>query len=67
MGFKQNMGSVDRGVRVLLAVIFALLIFTGTVTGPMMWILGILAVVFLFTSIVSFCPLYLPLKMSTKK
>jgi hypothetical protein len=64
---KKNMGSADKIIRVLLAIIFAILIFTGTVTGALAIILGIFGVVFLVTSFMSFCPLYLPFKLSTLK
>lgn len=61
------MGSVDRIVRIVLALVFAALIFTGTVSGVWAIILGILAVIFVATSFLSFCPLYLPFKLSTLK
>ena len=64
---KQNMGSADRIIRVVLAVAVAVLYFAGLISGTVAIILGILAIVFLLTSVVGFCPLYLPLKLSTKK
>lgn len=64
---KQNMGTVDRAARSLIALAFALLILTGTVTGTLAIILGVLAAVFVLTSVLSFCPLYLPLGLSTKR
>jgi len=64
---KTNMGLVDRIVRVVLALIVGVLFLTGQLSGVAAIILGILAVVFLLTSIVSFCPLYLPFGISTKK
>ncbi len=64
---KSNMGLVDRIVRVVLALIVGVLFLTGQISGVAAIILGILAVVFLLTSIVSFCPLYLPFGISTKK
>lgn len=64
---KQNMGSIDRVLRVLVAIVIGILYFTGEVTGTAAIILGIFALVFLLTSTISFCPLYLPFKLSTKK
>jgi len=64
---KQNMGSTDRIIRVVLAVAVAVLYFTNLISGTAAIILGILAIVFLFTSAVGFCPLYAPFKLSTKK
>ncbi|MFZ1976441.1 MAG: DUF2892 domain-containing protein [Bacteroidota bacterium] len=64
---KQNMGSIDKVVRVLAAVVIGVLYFTDQITGIAAIILGIFAVVFLLTSAIGFCPLYLPLKLSTMK
>ena len=62
---KPNMGSTDRILRALVAVVIAILYFTGTITGTLGIVLLVLAVVFLLTSVVSFCPLYAPLGIST--
>ncbi len=64
---KQNMGSIDKLVRVLVAAVIAILYFTNQISGTAAIILGIFAVVFLLTSAIGFCPLYLPLKLSTLK
>ncbi|MGB0429121.1 MAG: YgaP family membrane protein [Bacteroidia bacterium] len=64
---KKNMGSTDRIVRLAIAVVLAILYFMNTLTGTLGLILLIVAVVFALTSFVSFCPLYLPLGLSTKK
>ena len=62
---KKNMGSTDRIIRILLAVVFAALYFTGTVTGTLGIVLMVLGAVFVLTSLVSFCPLYAPFGLST--
>lgn len=64
---KTNMGTVDRIIRALVAGLIAVLYFTHQITGTAAIILGALAVVFLLTSLISFCPLYLPLGLSTRK
>lgn len=64
---KQNMGTIDRSLRTLIAIVIAILYFTGQITGTAALVLGLFAVVFLLTSFMGFCPLYLPLKLSTKK
>ena len=64
---KKNMGSTDRIIRVILAIVFALLYFTNTVTGTLGLVLVILGGVFLLTALVSFCPLYAPFGISTCK
>lgn len=62
---KQNMGSADKVIRIILAIVFGVLFFTGTVTGTFGIVLVVLGVVFLVTSLVSFCPLYAVLGMNT--
>lgn len=64
---KKNMGMLDRIIRSVLALIFGILYFTGTISGALGLILLIGAIVFLATSFVSFCPLYLPFGFSTCK
>ena len=64
---KKNMGTIDRVVRFLVAVLIAILYFTDQISGIAAIILGIFAVVFLVTSFMSSCPLYTPLKISTIK
>ncbi len=61
------MGTLDRLVRTIIAIAIIILYFTGQITGTAAIILGILAVVFLLTSAVSFCPFYVPLKIDTNK
>ncbi len=62
---KKNMGAADRMIRLLLAAIFAGLYFTNTVTGTFGIVLLVLALVFVLTSLVSFCPLYPLLGINT--
>ena len=62
---KANMGSLDRLVRVLLAIAVGILILTSVLTGVWAWILGALAIIFLITSAIGLCPLYLPFGLST--
>jgi hypothetical protein len=62
---KKNIGNLDRIIRVVVAAIFAGLYFTGTVTGTAGIILLVLGAVFVLTSVVSFCPLYVPFGLNT--
>ncbi len=62
---KKNMGTVDRVIRIVLAIVVIVLYLTGNITGVAAIILGILALVFILTSLIGFCPLYGPLKIST--
>lgn len=67
MKLNKNMGTLDRIIRLIVAALIAVLYFTGNLSGLAAIILGILAVIFVITSLVSFCPLYLPFGLSTRK
>ncbi len=62
---KKNMGSADRIIRILAAIIVAVLYFTGVVSGTLGIVLLVAAGVFLLTGFISFCPLYPILGIST--
>jgi hypothetical protein len=64
---KKNMGSTDRIVRVLIALLVVLLYFTNIITGTIAFVLLALSGIFVLTSLVSFCPLYLPFGIRTCK
>lgn len=64
---KANMGTVDKVVRILIAAIIATLYFTNFISGTLAIILLAVAGIFIVTSFMSFCPLYLPFGISTRK
>ena len=64
---KANMGSADKIIRIVLAVVMATLYFMNIVTGTLGIVLVVAAVIFALTSMISFCPLYAPFGLSTKK
>ncbi len=64
---KKNMGTIDKAIRILVAVVIAILFFTGVITGILGIVLLVFAGVFVLTSLLSFCPLYLPLGIKTDK
>ncbi|MCX7728775.1 MAG: DUF2892 domain-containing protein [Bacteroidia bacterium] len=64
---KTNMGKWDKIIRIVLAVLFAVLYFTHLVEGTVGIILLVLGIIFILTSLVGFCPLYLPFNINTKK
>lgn len=64
---KKNMGPADRIIRVIIAAVFATLFLTGIVEGTLGVILVALGGIFVLTSLVSFCPLYLPFGLKTCK
>lgn len=63
---KANMGSTDKIIRILAAVIIAGLYFTDLISGSTATILLIIAGVFILTSVISICPMYIPFGISTK-
>lgn len=63
---EKNMGVADRVIRSALALVVAVLLGTRTLRGPLAIILGVFAVVFLVTSALSFCPLYVLFGIRTR-
>jgi len=64
---KKNMGKSDKGIRVIIAVIIASLYYFNVIEGTIAYVLMALAMVFLITSFINFCPLYVPFGISTCK
>ncbi len=64
---KKNMGMIDKTVRFILAVIIGILYYTNVINGTLAIVLGVLAIIFILTSFISFCPLYLPFGIDTRK
>ena len=62
---KKNMGSADRIIRTIVAIVLGILYYTDVISGTVGLVLVILAGVFLLTSLISFCPLYAPFGIST--
>ena len=62
---KKNMGNADRTIRVLAAIIFVVLYFTGTVKGIWGIVFLVLSAIFLLTSLIRFCPLYAMVGINT--
>jgi len=64
---KKNMGAIDKAVRILLALVIGTLYGANVISGAIALILLILATVFVMTSFISFCPLYVPFGINTSK
>ncbi len=64
---KPNMGNADKVLRILAAIIITILYFTNVISGTLAIVLLVLAGIFILTSFISFCPLYLPFGLSTRK
>ncbi len=59
------MGNADRIIRVILAIILIYLFYSGTITGTLGYVALVFGIVFILTSLVSFCPLYPILGINT--
>ncbi len=64
---KKNIGSIDRIIRVVVALIIVVLYFTNIISGMLAIVLLILGGIFVLTSLVSVCPIYLALGLNTQK
>ena len=64
---KKNMGTTDKVIRILVAVVILVLFLTHVISGTLAVILLILAGIFVVTSLLGFCPLYLPFGLSTRE
>ena len=63
----KNMGTADRVIRTLIAIAVGVLYSTGKISGTAAIVLGIVAIAFLVTSFVGWCPSYVPFGLSTRK
>lgn len=63
---KANMGTLDKTIRIIIALIVIALYFTGVISGTLAIVLLVFSGIFILTSLVSFCPLYLPFGLSTR-
>lgn len=61
------MGTIDKAVRIIAALVIAGLYFAGVLSGTIAIVLLVIAVIFIVTSFMSFCPLYYPFGISTRK
>lgn len=64
---KKNMGTIDRTIRVILAFAIAVLYFMNVISGTLAIVLLVIAVVFVLTSLIGYCPLYSLLGISSRK
>ena len=63
---RPNMGSVDRGLRLVLALLVGVMYWQNMISGTVALVLGAFAIVFLLTSLVGTCPAYLPFRIDTR-
>ena len=64
---KKNMGTADRAIRLIAAIAVGVLYGLNLISGGVAIVLGVAAIAFIATSLIGWCPLYLPLGLSTCK
>jgi hypothetical protein len=64
---KKNVGTIDKAIRLVVAVLVVVLYFTHVITGVLAVVLLALAAIFVVTSLISLCPIWLALGVSTRK
>lgn len=62
----KNMGSIDKTVRLVVVLAIVALYALNVISGTVAIVLGVIGIVLAATSLVSFCPLYTVLGVSTK-
>ncbi len=67
MNLRKNMGTIDRAIRAIIAIVILGLYITKTISGTAAIVLLVVAIAFLATSAVGSCPMYLPFGLSTRK
>jgi len=63
----KNMGTADRAIRILIALAIAVLYFAHKISGTLAIVLEIVAIAFIVTSLIGWCPSYVPFGLSTRK
>ncbi len=66
MKFNANIGSLDRGLRILVVIVLFALSY-AQYFGSLSWVGVLVGGVLMTTAVFSFCPIYGILKMSTAK
>lgn len=64
---KKNMGTIDKAIRITMAVVIGILYMTNVISGTLAIVLLAFAAIFILTSFMSFCPVYLPFGINTGK
>lgn len=60
------MGKIDRIIRFILTISIGILYWLEIINGTTATIMGVIALIFLVTSFISFCPIYAATGLSTK-
>lgn len=64
---KANIHNADKIARIMIAIVVAVLYFTGIIEGTTAVILAVIAAILAATVLIGFCPVYHFLGISTRK
>lgn len=64
---KKNLGTIDKVIRILSFVAMVILYFTNVIPGTLGVILLVVTGILFLTTLVSWCPIYWSLKLSTRR
>ena len=64
---EKNMGTVDKSLRIIAAVVVGILYYTKVINGTLAIVLMVFAIIFIVTSFMSVCPIYPLLGINTRK
>jgi hypothetical protein len=66
MRLPQNVGTLDRAIRIIVGLALGAGVVAGAVAGPLAYVIGAVAAIMLVTGAVGFCPLYALVRFSTR-
>lgn len=64
---KKNIGTIDRRIRALLILVVFVLIYFKVLQGITAWVGSVFTFLLIITSLLQFCPLYIPFRITTIK
>jgi len=63
----KNVGSVDKIIRLVIALVLAYLYYSGVLSGTLGIVAVVVGAIALLTSLINFCPLYAVIGVNTTK
>lgn len=64
---KKNLGNSDKAIRIAIASVVVVLAIAKVITGVLAIVLLLVSAILLITSLISFCPVYWPFGVSTRR
>ncbi|MEZ4854524.1 DUF2892 domain-containing protein [Flavobacterium sp.] len=64
---KKNIGKTDKIIRISLAIILVVVDYFNVLNWEYSWVLSLLGIILVGSTLIGFCPLYVPLGINTCK